>query len=118
MLAKNQDVILSTGEYEFIPEDFEYDERANHFVPKSLTIRNPESFETVLKVNRVLESENMLDNFGTILRFAARRILRLQPGYFRLLSDLTLKVNHEGVKAEESGTMLHEIVAFKPILKE
>jgi hypothetical protein len=118
MLAKNQDVILSTGEYEFIPEDFEFNEDANHFYPKSLSIRNPEKLETVMKVQRILESENMLDNFGALLRFAARRILRLQPGYFRLLSDFTIKVNHDGKVAEESGTTLHEIVAFKPILKE
>ncbi|MFW9887526.1 MAG: hypothetical protein ACFFER_05050 [Candidatus Thorarchaeota archaeon] len=118
MLAKNQDVILSTGEYEFIPEHFEYDERTNHYYPKSLTIRNPQSFETVLKVQRVLEAQNMLDNFGALLRFAASKILRLQPKYFRLLSEFELKVNHGGVSAEESGTTLHEIVAFKPILKE
>jgi hypothetical protein len=118
MLAKNQDVILSTGEYKFTPEDFEFNERANHFYPKFLTILCPEKLETVMEVKRVLESENMLDNFGALLRFAARRILRLQPGYFRLLSDFTLKVNHDGKVAEESGTTLHEIVAFKPILKE
>jgi hypothetical protein len=118
MLAKNQDVILSTGEYEFIPEDYEFNELANHFYPNSVTIRNPDSFEAVLKVQRVLESENMLDNFGAILRFAASKILRLQPGYFRLLSDFTLKIDHDDIRAEETGTTLHEIVAFKPILKE
>ncbi|MFW9846042.1 MAG: hypothetical protein ACFFD6_04805 [Candidatus Thorarchaeota archaeon] len=118
MLAKKEEIILSTGEFDFIPEDFDFNGQANHFYPKTLTIRNTDKLENVMKVQRVLEAENMLDNFGALLRFAARRILRLQPGYFRLLSDFTLKVTHDGKTAEERGTTLHEIVAFKPIGKK
>jgi hypothetical protein len=57
----------------------------------------------------------MLDNFGAALRFVAKIILRMKPGYFRLLSDFNLKFNQDDVIREEKGTALHEIVAFKPI---
>jgi hypothetical protein len=56
----------------------------------------------------------MLDNFGTILKFIAKYILRLKPGYFRLLSDFEIKITHEGKTNTETGSTLHEIVMFKP----
>jgi len=63
----------------------------------------------------VLEAENMLDNFPTLLALAAKYILRMKPGYFRLNSDFTLKVTHDGVDYEEKGNTLHEIVTFKQL---
>ena len=45
----------------------------------------------------------------------AGKILRMKPGYFRLLSDFKIKATHEGQTHEEVGTTLHEIVAFKAI---
>jgi hypothetical protein len=66
-----------------------------------------------LTVNKVLEAEDMLDNFGTALRFIAKNFMRLKPGYFRLLSDFELEVNHQGQVHKEKGSTLHEIVLFK-----
>ncbi|MCK5150378.1 MAG: hypothetical protein KAQ65_00995 [Candidatus Thorarchaeota archaeon] len=118
MLAKGKDVILSTGEFDFTPEDYEFNEKAGHYYPNSVTIRVPDKFETVLKVGRIFEAEDMLDNFSPVLRFLAKNLLRLKPGYFRLDSNFTLSVNHEGQTYEEQGSTLHEIVAFKPIVKD
>ncbi|HMF31296.1 MAG TPA: hypothetical protein VKK79_07780 [Candidatus Lokiarchaeia archaeon] len=115
MLAQNENIILSTGEYNLKREDFEYSAGAGHVYPKTLTLEIPGKMEMRLTVQRVLESVNMLDNFAAILRFLAKTLLRIKPGYFRLLSDFQLKVTHEGVEYEETGTALHEIVAFKPI---
>ncbi len=67
-----------------------------------------------MKVRKVLESVDMLDNFGPVLRFIAKNIIRLKPGYFRLASDFTITVDHGGPSVTESGTTLHEIVMFKP----
>jgi hypothetical protein len=115
MLARNQDVILSSGEFDFLTDDFKYNGMAGHEYPNLLTIKAGEDLEAVLRVKQVKEAENMLDNFGPIPRFLAKNILRLKPGYFRLISDFTIKVKTAGHADEESGTTLHEIVAFKPI---
>jgi len=57
----------------------------------------------------------MLDNFNPVLAFFAKYVLRMKPGYFRLNSDFTLKVTHEGVTYDEKGSTLHEIVTFKQL---
>jgi hypothetical protein len=107
-------VILSTGEFEFIKQEFEYNGRAKYSYPRKLVIRVPDKLEVNLAAKRVLEAEDMLNNFGTILRFVAKNVLGLKPGYFRLLSDFELKVTHEGKTNVETGSTLHEIVLFKP----
>ena len=116
MLAEGQEVILSTGEFSFDQEEFSYNSKANHQFPKQVTINVPGRMKTVLKVNRVLEAQDMLDNFNPLFRFVGKYILRMQPGYFRLLSDFELDVVQKGRVAKESGTTLHEIVIFKPVI--
>lgn len=115
MLAKDEEVILSTGEFDFITEDLEFNESAKHSFPNKLSIRVPGELDTTLVVNRILEAEDMLDNFNVVLRFLAKNLLRLKPGYFRLLSDFTMKVDFQGASYEEKGSTLHEIVAFKQV---
>jgi hypothetical protein len=114
MLAKNENIILSSGEFELMRNDFEDNKKAGHKYPRSLTFKAGNLMETTMKVQKILEAENMLDNLSPLLRFGAK-LLRMKPGYFRLLSDFTIKVFHDGLSYEESGTTLHEIVAFKPI---
>jgi len=114
MLAKGENPILSTGDFEFHKENFEYDPRAKHSYPKKLRIRVPGEMEARLKVEKVLEAEDMLDRFGSVLRFLARHVLRMKPGYFRLQSSFELDVKKDGTGHKESGTTLHEVVLFKP----
>ncbi len=115
MVAQNEDVFLSTGEFDFIRDDYLFDERNEHRYPQNLTIKIPDQLEVNLTVNRVLEAEDMLAEFNPVLRFLARYALRMQPGYFRLLSDFEINVVKDGISYKEGGTTLHEIVAFKPI---
>ena len=114
MLAKGRDVILSSGNFDFIKEDFKYNDLAKHTYPQKISIKVPNELEAVLSVQKVLEAEDMLNNFNPFLRFIAKYFLRLKPGYFRLISDFEIEVNHEGKTGHESGTTLHEIVMFKP----
>ena len=60
----------------------------------------------------------MLDNFNPVLRFIAKYILRIKPGYFRLFSDFELEARRDGQAVKETGTTLHEIVLFKPVQQE
>jgi len=115
MGAKGSEVFLSSGEYEFTQDDFEYSEAAGHSFPRTISVKVPGELEFKLDVVKVLEAENMLDNFPLLLAVAAKYILRMKPGYFRLNSDFTLKVTHDGVEYEEKGNTLHEIVTFKQL---
>jgi hypothetical protein len=113
MLAKGKEVILSTGEFDFIKEDFEYNPVAKHRFPRKVTIRVKGVLEATLSVKKVMEAEDMLENFNPVLRFIAKNILRLKPGYFRIVSDFLLQVTSKGKTNGETGTTLHEIVLFK-----
>jgi hypothetical protein len=113
MLADGREVILSTGEFDFIKQDFEYNAGAKHSFPRKLTISVPNQLEANLRVKEVLEAEDMLNNFSPVLRFIAKNVLRLKPGYFRLASDFDINVTRDGKTNKETGTTLHEIVMFK-----
>ena len=115
MLADGKEVILSTGEFEFFKEDFEYNSRAQYHYPRKIVIKAPGELEATLNAKKVLEAQNLLENYNPVVRFIASNILRLKPGYFRLVSDFELEVMHEGKTAKEAGTTLHEIVLFKPV---
>ncbi|MFX0063694.1 MAG: lipocalin-like domain-containing protein [Candidatus Hermodarchaeota archaeon] len=118
MLADGQEVILSTGEFDFHQDDFSYNPKAKHQFPGQITINAPEKLDVVLKVTNVLEAQDMLENFNPILRFLAKNIIRIKPGYFRLVSDFELEVTRDGKTVKETGTTLHEIVIMKPIQEE
>ena len=113
LLAKGSEPILSCGDYEFIKEDFEFNPQAKHSFPHKITMRVPGEMEVILKVERILEAVDMLDNFNVVLRFLAKNVLRMKPGYFRLLSNFELNVTHEGQNNKETGSTLHEVVLFK-----
>ncbi len=115
MAAKGSEVFLSSGEYTFTQDDFEFSENAGHSFPRAISVKVPGELEFKLDVAKVLEAENMLDNFHPVIAFLAKNVLRMKPGYFRLNSDFTLKVTHEGVNFEEKGNTLHEIVTFKQL---
>jgi len=114
MLADGQEVILSTGEFDFIKEDYEYNPKAKHQFPRKIIISAPHELEAALNVKKVLEAQDMLENYNPVLRFIAKNVLRVKPGYFRLVSDFELEVTRGGKITKEAGTTLHEIVMFKP----
>ncbi|MHA2026043.1 MAG: lipocalin-like domain-containing protein [Candidatus Thorarchaeota archaeon] len=113
LLAKGSEPILSSGDYEFTKEDFEFNSEANHSFPHRIAINVPDEMKAVLTVDKLLEAENMLDNFHPVLGFLVKNVLRLKPGYFRLLSNFELEVTHAGETHKETGSTLHEIVLFK-----
>ena len=115
MAARNEEVVLSTGEFDFRPEGFEYDDRPRHSYPKSLQLEAPGEIDVAMNVQKVLEAEDLLENFSPLLRILARYVLRLKPGYFRLLSDFEIELRVGGEPIKEQGRTLHELVAFQPI---
>lgn len=115
MLAHGKEVILSTGEFDFLKDDFEYNPKAKYQFPKQITIHAPDVLNATLKMKRILEAQDMLENFNPILRFLAKNLLRIKPGYFRLESDFELDVKMGGQFVNQAGTTLHEIVLFQPV---
>ena len=115
MLAEGKEVILSTGEFNFLKDEFEFNPRAKYHFPRQVTIHAPDELKATLKMKRILEAQDMLENFNPLLRFLARNFLRIQPGYFRLLSEFELEVMRDGKPVIETGETLHEIVLFKPV---
>ena len=113
MMADGREVVLSTGEFEFRKENFDYDPSAKHSYPKRVTISVPNELELGLDVRRVLEGQDMLENFSLPLRLIAKHLMRLRPGYFRLESDFEIDVTRNGIANRERGTALHEIVMFR-----
>jgi hypothetical protein len=118
MLAEGKDVILSTGEFDFRKDDFEYNPKAKYEFPKQVIVDAPGELKATLKMKRILEAQDMLESFSPVLRFLAKNILRIQPGYFRLLSEFELEVTRNSETIKETGETLHEIVLFKPVLVE
>jgi hypothetical protein len=115
MLAEGQDVRLSTGEFEFRQDNLAYDPRAKYHYPRQVVIRAAPELTVTLTAQKTLEAQDMLNNCHPVLRFIAKNILRLKPGYFRLKSDFELAVTRPGNTVTETGTTLHEIVLFKPV---
>jgi hypothetical protein len=115
MLADGQEIILSTGEFDFGYQGLEYNSQAGYRFPRRTIIAAPPELKVTLDVTRVLEAQDMLDNFNPLVRFLAKNILRLKPGYFRLVSDFEIEVDRGAGISKESGTTLHEIVLFKSI---
>lgn len=114
MLAEGQEVILSTGEFDFEKGNYEYNSKAKYRFPRRIRITAPNELNTVLSVTKILEAQDMLENYHPALRLLAKNILRIKPGYFRLVSDFEMEVTRNGKTSTEAGTTLHEIVMFKP----
>lgn len=112
MLAKNEEIILSTGEYNLTQDNFQYDKKAANEYPKKLTFKIPNQLETTLEVREIIDSGNILElfNINKVIIFIVKHLLRLKPGYFRFHSNFKLNVSHEGTSYEEKGTTLHEMV--------
>ncbi len=113
MLAKNENVILSTGEYELIQDNFEYNNKTGNKYPKVLKFKVGDQQEITLKVQKIIDSDNLLYELGPITRFLAKNILKLRPGYFRLNSKFILNISDGGKTVTEEGNTLHEMVITK-----
>ena len=113
MVAKNDKIILSTGEYELKESNFQYDDRAKSKYPSILEFALPNQNRITLTVESIIDSDYMLNEFNSILGFLAKNILKLNPGYFRLNSKFEIDFNDNGTSFKEKGNTLHEMVILK-----
>jgi hypothetical protein len=113
MLAKDEKVILSTGEFEFIRENMKFNETVDNYYPEVLKFSICENQHVSLQVQEVIDGDNLLFEFNPILRFIVKYFLRLKPGYFRFKSEFNLNITYKGETFIEKGTTLHEMVQVK-----
>ncbi|MFX0040410.1 MAG: lipocalin-like domain-containing protein [Promethearchaeota archaeon] len=113
MLAKNKDVIISTGEYELIQDNFEFNNKAGNKYPKVLKFKFNNQNEILLEVQEIVDADNLLYELGPITRFLAKNLLKLKPGYFRLNSKFQFIINIDEKSYTERGITLHEMVITK-----
>ena len=113
MLAKNEKVLLSTGECELIEENFEYNDKAGNSYPKFLSFNVENEHKITLRVQEIIDADNLLYEFSPIIRFIVKNFLKLRPGYFRLNSKFELNIKFDGKSELENGNTLHEMVITK-----
>ncbi|MFX0004316.1 MAG: lipocalin-like domain-containing protein [Candidatus Hodarchaeota archaeon] len=113
MLAKNDRIIISTGEYELIQDNFEYNDQAGNKYPKVLKFNFNNHHEIILEVQDIIDADNLLFELGPITRFLVKNLLKLKPGYFRLNSKFQINILSDGKIYTEKGTTLHEMVIAK-----
>jgi hypothetical protein len=114
MLADGKKVIASTGDFQFLQDEHVFNAKAGHRYPQNVAITVPGMLNVALSVEKVLEAVDMLEKFNPLLRFLAKMIGGIKPGYFRLLSRFTVAVTGKGKTIQEKGKTLHEIVLLKP----
>jgi hypothetical protein len=117
MLARNGEIMLSTGEMTVKAGEPRFNETANRDYPSSLVIEVPGSLTLRLDVREVIDAHDFVDDLGPIFRTKAVKglINRIvgRPGYFRFSSDFSLRAECGGETCERTGTTLHEMVALE-----
>ncbi|MCF8601920.1 hypothetical protein L5I01_00960 [Gordonia sp. HY442] len=116
MLAKGDEVLLSTGDVEFTLGPSVYDDVARQDYPETFTLEAPGKFRLEMSVRQVLQSYSLIEQMPVIgsklMRPIADRVIG-KPGYFRFRSDFTLAVTQDDGSVETvEGSTLHELVAL------
>jgi hypothetical protein len=113
MIAKGEEIILSTGEFDLIDKDFQYNEKAGNYYPKSLEFVLSKHQKISLNVQKIIDADNLLFELNPFIRFLAKYLLRIKPGYFRMKSNFLIDFEYDGNIYKEEVDTLHEMVIVK-----
>ncbi|MBD3192494.1 MAG: hypothetical protein GF308_17780 [Candidatus Heimdallarchaeota archaeon] len=113
MLANNNQVILSTGEYQLFQNNFQMNKKVANTYPGHLTLNLANHLQMTLTVEKILDAENLLADRNPIIQFLAKHLLNLHLGYFRFTSHYELTVSLDDENYHGHGTTLHEMVILK-----
>jgi hypothetical protein len=116
MLARGDEIILSTGEVEFTEGPAVYEPIANRSYPAWIRIQVPGAVDLRLTVNDVIHAHDFVDDVAvlrsSLLKPLAYRLIG-HPGYFRFNSTFDLTVTTREGELRRTGTTLHELVALR-----
>ena len=105
--------MLSTGEFDLLQTDFEYHDKVNNSFPRQLELKHDNKLKTKLKVQKIIDSDNLLQVLNPVIRFVANKILKRNPSYFRFNSRFEIDIDIFKSKGSEKGETLHEMVILK-----
>ncbi|MFW9938731.1 MAG: hypothetical protein ACFFD5_13870, partial [Candidatus Thorarchaeota archaeon] len=108
-----KEIVTSTGEFDLISKDFQYNEKARNMYPKTLIFELSNQNKIVLEVAKIIDADQLLSDFNPVLRFLAKNILKINPGYFRFNSKFEIQMTQNGESYKEKGNTLHEMVIVR-----
>ena len=115
MLAKNGEIVLSTGEVEVTEGPTVFDPRANREYPTWLRLQVPGAVDVRFQVERIYDAVDLLDELPVARSRAVKPIIHAlvgRPGYFRFDSTYSLTATVDGETETRTGRTLHEMVAL------
>jgi predicted secreted hydrolase len=115
MLARDDKVILSSGEFRVEEGPMVYDGLAHRDRPQWLRLHAPGEIDLRLDVQHVSHAHDLLDDVAVARHALVKPLVRAlvgRPGYFRFDSAFELAVTLDGLDERVSGRTLHEMVAL------
>ena len=115
MLAREDDIVLSTGEVTLSEGPMVFHPGANREHPTWLRLEVPGRVDLRLTVDRIIDAQDLLEEVPVARsRFVKPLVHRLvgRPGYFRFDSHFELTVHEDGREVRRTGRTLHEMVAL------
>ena len=115
MIARNDKILLSSGEFTLSEGPMPYDDTAHRTRPEWIQLTSPGEFDLRLDVDRISHAHDLLDDMPVVRnRFVKPIVHGLvgRPGYFRFDSTYDLKITLDGLDEHLTGHTLHEMVAL------
>jgi hypothetical protein len=116
MLARGEEIVLSTGEMELTSGERVFNKAGNRDYPASLDIRVPGRVELRLDVREVIDAHDFIADVPVLRSRPVKPLVNGilgRPGYFRFDSDFSLRVELDGRSYGSTGRTLHEMVALR-----
>ncbi|AXT83935.1 hypothetical protein C6I20_01140 [Aeromicrobium sp. A1-2] len=115
MLAKGDEIVLSTGEVELTEGPLVFHPAANRTYPTWIRLQVPGRVDLRLDVQLIIDAQDLLDEVPVARSRMVKPIVHAlvgRPGYFRFDSTYTLTVVEDGETITRTGSTLHEMVAL------
>jgi len=113
MLAKQGKPILGTGEIQLKNSDFQQEPSTRLWYPKKVELILPKQLAITLEVQEIIDAQDLLAKKNSLIKFLAKKLLRINPGYFRFLSQGQVHFLSESGSTIEESKVLHEMVFLK-----
>lgn len=115
MLARDGEIILSTGEVEVSEGPLVFSPAANRSYPTWLRLQVPGRVDLTFTIERIIDQQDLLDEIPIARTKLVKPLINKfigRPGYFRFDSTYELTITLDGETVTRTGRTLHEMVAL------